>query len=1316
MTGPLPLRSVAFANGTGLPHGAGGASPSHEPVSLKTEEASLKYVSKGSDKIVRKEVAAYRSDRELELEHFRELMRLFELASPNGDWIDFEAFRTHFGPLMCPSQEEEALRRRFCQIDADGDDRIFWSDLSTFIMLQSEGPHDEGKPTTFLCGEGGTPLEHVRATPHKDPIIKIIRLDTMHRILTCGRDGRICIWTETFKLKKMFDIADSAGSGSSAAPGGVPPRKGRCQRWILDCLFIEAYQRLVVSTDDQMISFYDFNMLNCHIRLKLRNAIALTLTYVPDHVNGGHLSYGTENGHLGTIHMKSDFLGMTLSRPDEGMIQLERLPPQLGPNDSVAATHHALYNGWVNQVSYIPELHALALCASVPEHSLMLFTDLTGYGRTKVSLSCPAGVSAFGYCASPPTLITGSLDGKIRFWNPFQLSHPLCVLESGHSPITHIVPMSDRGQCVTLCLDKTIRVWDIRQQALHQILTDPVQHRPEDRLTAMILSRDQLVFGSTQITVFGAAQKASSSADRRHPDEKTSVIAALYNRLFDVLVVVTATGTFGVYDRAGQQVFRYAGLHPSSETTVARFDPEHRRLVTGSRGELTISNLYTGECLHRLHMGTRAEVTAVAFVTLDAVPWYVVTTWDRRLTFFREQGAEAVWHPERIGPESVLHAVLTGDPLAGPKAVPSRGPYAAPATTAATTMPTAPTATPARRASRARKSIAAPAAPAVSAATPSAPSTLSACTPTTPSAARGSSPTTPSEDGDPGGPVGWHTSDILCLIAMGTTLVTGSDSGELIWTNAVNLRAVHKVTLAQALPAGPASRPPSDAEGEGRSLFSVDCLHLLRSQTKAAPFQFVSSGIDGVVRFWNIETAQCVAHFASATTTMAHPVGVTAMCSYDRDTKLVLANGLGQIEIWDITALLDAAGEAAPALPSQEVSLDEAQIEPKLLRHFDAHADTIVHVEWLERDRLIVTASVDGRYAVCDEGGAVQPLFLMAAMAHEAERFQKEKRLAAAAVEEQALASAAAGGLPATAPAAATPGAAASDDDLFATVSDEASTATNRSSVCSHPDMPPITPGDLTEDMVTETFRRMLAPVAAQPCGGDAGEDETEAEVMRRVDRMTFGNDDPFAQHPREDAEDSAASVDDDVLLADARANPSDDNDDATAVRHLVSNAATAASRLGTRHGGTTIVRSARGPRLAAPPPPVAAKTRSDETEGRMTAQLAMMRHDATSPFADSLYLRQARAQLTRKPIRTRKYAMQVPGASGVMVTAPPSAAVGGGRGAACVAHPLPIPTTMTMDSRSHTRSFSYLRAHLLEPITDLPRPLRDKVPATPLF
>ncbi|KAJ3082879.1 EF-hand calcium binding domain 8, partial [Rhizoclosmatium hyalinum] len=105
-------------------------------LALEKKRGQMKYVAKMNKENLLKDKALYRAEREINLNHFRELMNVFQQHGSKS--MTMKDFKESFGQVLGEGLSEEQMGLLFMKIDANTDNAVDWDEFSTFMLLRAE--------------------------------------------------------------------------------------------------------------------------------------------------------------------------------------------------------------------------------------------------------------------------------------------------------------------------------------------------------------------------------------------------------------------------------------------------------------------------------------------------------------------------------------------------------------------------------------------------------------------------------------------------------------------------------------------------------------------------------------------------------------------------------------------------------------------------------------------------------------------------------------------------------------------------------------------------------------------------------------------------------------------------------------------------------------------------------------------------------------------------------------------------------------------------------------------------------------------------
>ncbi|KAJ3094945.1 hypothetical protein HDU97_007427 [Phlyctochytrium planicorne] len=628
-------------------------------MALEKKKKALELIANTNAINVLKDKATYRTEREMNLTHFRELMYIFQKVSKDGKKaMNMEEFKAAFGMVLGKGLSEEQMAQLFMKIDANTDNTVDWDEFSTFMLLRAERQSmmlEEANTTLFDLPPPMIPVPH-HQTPHRESIISVIYLQNQKKYVTCSREGTVCYWSEKIKLQRCFPFVASYGQNTrlntldslkvknTSGPMDVKDLHIQNGRWVHDFVYLSNCNKFAVSTDDHEITYYDFTTMEPQLSLDLQDSIALSMDFWcdPDNPDSdeGMLLYGTDQGYVVTFNFLNGALfSRNKVKSSVVRINMEAYIRNGSVKNFGTVTKRKAHGDWVTRVKYYHDFHSIVSCSPDPQDSLVVATQ---DGKNKWNyFTAPVhrGVNVFAYCKFPVCLVTGGTDRQLRLWNPYRLHHPMAALKGHNAPIVDVTINDLNGQILSLSSDRVIKVWDIRKQQCLQSIGDSAILKLDETLATIHFNphlNGKLLAAATCLIEYNLKGKGSSVTFASSKSHDHPLKAACFNVNFRQIVTACDGGVVNVWDAmTGQKTFRFSDAHGKAEITALTFDSGYRRLLTGGRdGTIIMWNFNNGQSLRELIKGDNSEVTGLAYIDLKDHQYIVATSCNRKVSVF----------------------------------------------------------------------------------------------------------------------------------------------------------------------------------------------------------------------------------------------------------------------------------------------------------------------------------------------------------------------------------------------------------------------------------------------------------------------------------------------------------------------------------------------------------------------------------------------------------------------------------------------------------------------------------------------------------
>ncbi|KAJ3213522.1 WD40 repeat domain 95 [Dinochytrium kinnereticum] len=591
-------------------------------MALEKKKKALELIANTNAINILKDKATYRTEREMNLTHFRELMHIFQRVSKNGKKsMNMEEFKAAFGLVLGQGLSEDQMAQLFMKIDANTDNTVDWDEFSTFMLLRAERQSmmlEEATTTLFDLPPPLIPVPH-HQTPHREGIVSIFYIASAKN--SHGQNTRASS-LDSLKIKNPADLKD------------VHLQNGR---WVHDLVYMSNCNKFALASDDHEITFYDFTTMEPQVSLDLQDSIALCLDFWcdPDNPDSdeGILLYGTDQGYVVTFNFINGALFSRNKVKSQSLqINMETYLRSGSFKNFGTVTKRKAHSDWVTRVKYYHDFHSIVSCSPDPQESLVVATQ---DGKNKWNyFSAPVhrGVNVFAYCKFPVCLVTGGTDRQLRLWNPYRLHHPMAALKGHNAPIIDITINELNGQILSLSSDKVIKVWDIRKQQCLQTIVDNAQLKADETISVIHFNpflSGKLLAAATCLIEYNLKAKGPSISFASSKSHENALRSALFNVNFRQIVTACDGGVYidlkdhqyVVATSCNRKVavflddndllklypsFTYPadpnathGWHVDDIISMAFCKPNY--LVTGGYdGEIILTNFQSGHIIHRM--------------------------------------------------------------------------------------------------------------------------------------------------------------------------------------------------------------------------------------------------------------------------------------------------------------------------------------------------------------------------------------------------------------------------------------------------------------------------------------------------------------------------------------------------------------------------------------------------------------------------------------------------------------------------------------------------------------------------------------------
>jgi hypothetical protein len=193
--------------------------------------------------------------------------------------LDIDEFCEKLGPHLGGNLTEMEIRQLFLKIDADAGGTVDWEEFTNYMFLERAQEAAGMNAENWKLFPQDFRDKNEIGVCHRGPVDKVYYCEPIDRYVSCSRDGTFRLWNGSdlkhFKTMSM---------GSS---------------WITDCTYMSYARKLVFTTVDRAISYYDTNRgsfeLTGRVYASGGMGVPQSLTVVSNE-GGEQLVYGDSKG------------------------------------------------------------------------------------------------------------------------------------------------------------------------------------------------------------------------------------------------------------------------------------------------------------------------------------------------------------------------------------------------------------------------------------------------------------------------------------------------------------------------------------------------------------------------------------------------------------------------------------------------------------------------------------------------------------------------------------------------------------------------------------------------------------------------------------------------------------------------------------------------------------------------------------------------------------------------------------------------------------------------------------------------------------
>ncbi|XP_071951711.1 cilia- and flagella-associated protein 337-like [Antedon mediterranea] len=600
----------------------------------------------------------------ISLEHLHKLKQSFLEVNKNGT-LSLEQFQAVIKNSLGlrGKLNEDQVTALFMKIDSSSEGFIAWDKFCTYMQLEYEEKEDSylrEKEVVFQLPATSHPM------PHRENVLRVCNMSD-GTFVVVSQDGAISFWNGAMELKRTRSVMVDQNT-SRQKP-----------KWITDFILMPQYNKFILGTGDREIQFYELSTFEPYCQISGLETTPLKLAYCATGYDECLIIFGDSEGCINIIIIKG--AGETLrtwkKMPKTDGIASVTLE-KVAHSPLTKFLRWKVHNDWVAEVRYYDEIRMIISCSNNENTALVIGNTVgsthvesqlreiremtkspdTAERKAKIAQQNYAqarrhldndqlvfrihkGVKTFDFSKKKNVIVTGGMDRIVRIWNPYVPVKPTGMLRGHNAPITGLFIATDEDRIFSISQDKTVKVWDIKDQACmltvrpksHKIRGDiqACHYNSVVKCLAVATSTDQMAFLGLKIKVQMHADIAIT--------HKEPVLCAKYNSSFQHIVTCSEGSVVKLWDfETGNAVFEFSQAHDDQAITCMTFDVSGRRLITGGRdGRLKVWNYNNGHCLKRLERFEGfEEVSDVVYVEMNKNRFVLSVGWDRRINMYSD--------------------------------------------------------------------------------------------------------------------------------------------------------------------------------------------------------------------------------------------------------------------------------------------------------------------------------------------------------------------------------------------------------------------------------------------------------------------------------------------------------------------------------------------------------------------------------------------------------------------------------------------------------------------------------------------------------
>ncbi|KDO31332.1 hypothetical protein SPRG_03949 [Saprolegnia parasitica CBS 223.65] len=486
----------------------------------------------------------------------------------DGDLCEVE-FVHLFRETIDSTLSETQLTDLFQKIDANSDGTVSWDEFTNYMFLSGSDSTQAQLGDDMSCRyittqpektaeAGDADTSAVRpVNNHRDIITRIVGLDKPHLYVTASRDGTVRTWN-----------ANTLAYQSTIATG---------RNWISDCCHMKRSNRLVVSSMNRTLAFYDMSTgqpIGEIAEYSKKQCIPLCMEYVEKPSDEREaLVVGDDTGGI-TVMVTSNQWSSCDGRPGSHAVETHGFSTR---------TKYKKHTDWITRVKWVHDMRAIVATSLDTNISIIDIERMVPkfeFTRHK------KGVFDLVWSSSSRFIASCGMERDISIWNPYSSQRASATLKGHMASVLHLAVDDDNFQIISVSSDNVFKVWDIRNHRCLQSFVDRNKSTggADNRISALLFDRKSpgLISATTHLARWPLRFMSSEEAEA---NQKKNMCIACYNAVFNQVLTAEMSddGVVRTWSaETGEEISTFSNAHGASPITAMTFDCAGRRLITGS--------------------------------------------------------------------------------------------------------------------------------------------------------------------------------------------------------------------------------------------------------------------------------------------------------------------------------------------------------------------------------------------------------------------------------------------------------------------------------------------------------------------------------------------------------------------------------------------------------------------------------------------------------------------------------------------------------------------------------------------------------------